>query len=183
MTNSVKLIILDRDGTLIEEKNYLHDPDEVKIIPGVVDGLKKLTCEGYKFIVLTNQSGIGRGYFEESDMFLVNAKISKLLSYEGIEILKFYYCPHKPEDDCKCRKPKPGMVNNACFELGLSIKDIYCVIGDKKSDVELAENIGVKSILVLTGYGRSSLKDGVCASHVTEDLKEAADLIIKEARK
>ena len=178
-----KFIILDRDGTLIEEKNYLHDPDDVIIFPGVVEGLKKLADEGFKFIVLTNQSGIGRGYFDYQDMYSVNAKISLSLLNEGVEILRFYYCPHAPEENCECRKPKPGMVYNACSELGLHIDDVYCVIGDKKSDIELAENIGVKSILVLTGYGRSSFNDGVCASYIAKDLGDAAKFILNDVRK
>lgn len=183
MRKSSKFILLDRDGTLIEEKDYLHDPDDVIILPGVVEGLKKLAGEGYKFIVLTNQSGIGRGYFNDQDMFLVNAEISSLLLNEGVEILRFYHCPHAPEEECECRKPKPGMVYNACSELGLHIDDVYCVIGDKKSDIELAEKIGVKSILVLTGYGRSSLYDGVCASYIAEDLGDAAKFILNDVRK
>ncbi len=182
MRSNSNFIFLDRDGTLIEEKNYLHDPDDIKILPGVVEGLKKLACEGYKFIVLTNQSGIGRGYFEEQDMYSVNAKISLLLLNEGVEILRFYHCPHAPEEECECRKPKPGMVYNACSELGFLIDNIYCVIGDKKSDIELAENIGVKSILVLTGYGRSSFRDGVCASYIAEDLEDAAKFILNDVR-
>ena len=183
MRSNSKFILLDRDGTLIEEKNYLHDPDDVKILPGVIEGLKKLSGEGYKFIVLTNQSGIGRGYFDDQDMFLVNAKISSLLLNEGVEILRFYHCPHAPEEECECRKPKPGMVYNACSELGFFIDNIYCVIGDKKSDIELAENIGVKSILVLTGYGRASFRDGVCSSYIAEDLEDAAKFILNDVRK
>lgn len=175
-----KYIILDRDGTLIEERNYLHDPDQVSLLPGVIDGLKKLASAGYKFIVLTNQSGIGRGYFTESDMFSVNERLSSILSSEGIEITRFYYCPHKPEDGCRCRKPKPGMVYDACSELGLTIEDIDCVIGDKKSDVELADNIGAASVLVLTGYGRAVFQKDVRASFVAENIDKAADIIIKD---
>ncbi|MDD3673484.1 MAG: HAD-IIIA family hydrolase, partial [Synergistaceae bacterium] len=111
------------------------------------------------------------------------AKISLSLLNEGVEILRFYYCPHAPEENCECRKPKPGMVYNACSELGLHIDDVYCVIGDKKSDIELAENIGVKSILVLTGYGRSSFNDGVCASYIAKDLGDAAKFILNDVRK
>ena len=181
MINS-KFILLDRDGTLIEEKNYLYDPNDVKILPGVIEGLKKLAAEGYKFIVLTNQSGIGRGYFNDQDMYSVNAKISSLLSNQGVEILRFYHCPHAPEEDCECRKPKPGMVYNACSDLGFFINNIYCVIGDKKSDIELAENLGVRSILVMTGYGRSSFKGGVCASYIAEDLEDAAKFILDDVR-
>ncbi|MGD9639814.1 MAG: D-glycero-alpha-D-manno-heptose-1,7-bisphosphate 7-phosphatase, partial [Synergistaceae bacterium] len=153
MIENNKFIILDRDGTIIQDKNYLHDPDQVFLLPGVVKGLKKLSHKGFKFIVLTNQSGIGRGYFKESDMFLVNDRLSAILSEEGIRITRFYYCPHKPEEECRCRKPRLGMVHDACSELGLTIEDICCVIGDKKSDVELADNIGAASVLVLTGYG------------------------------
>ena len=174
-----KYIILDRDGTLIEEKNYLHEPNQVSLLPGVIDGLKKLALEGYKFIVLTNQSGIGRGYFSESDMFSVNQRLSSILLAEGIEISGFYYCPHKPEDGCRCRKPKPGMVHDACSELGLTIEDIDCVIGDKKSDVELADNIGAVSVLVLTGYGRTVYQKDARACFVAEDIDQAADFIIK----
>lgn len=175
-----KYIILDRDGTLIEEKNYLHDPDQVSLLPGVIEGLKKLASAGYKFIVLTNQSGIGRGYFKESDMFLVNDRLSAILSEEEIRITRFYYCPHKPEEECRCRKPRLGMVHDACSELGLSFEDIDYVIGDKKSDVELADNIKIKSVLVMTGYGRTSIKEGVSATYIAEDLDQAADLIIND---
>ena len=182
MRSNTKFILLDRDGTLIEEKNYLHDPNDVKILPGVVEGLKMLAAEGYKFIVLTNQSGIGRGYFDDQDMYSVNTKISSLLSNQGVEILRFYHCPHAPEEECACRKPKPGMVYNACSELGFFIDNIYCVIGDKKSDMDLAENIGVRSILVLTGYGRSCFKNGVCASYIADDLEDAAKFILNDER-
>ena len=92
----------------------------------------------------------------------------------------FYFCPHKPEDGCRCRKPKPGMVYDACSELGLTIEDIDCVIGDKKSDVELADNIGAASVLVLTGYGRAVFQKEVRASFVAENIDKAADIIIKD---
>ncbi len=179
MNKIFKYIILDRDGTLIKDKNYLHDPQDVELLPGVVDGLKKLASGGFKFIVLTNQSGIGRGYYKESDLFLVNERISSMLSDEGIEITRYYYCPHKPEEECCCRKPKPGMVYRACSDLEIDFDGIHCVIGDKKSDVELADNIGVKSVLVLTGYGRSALEEGACASYVADDLDKAAELLLK----
>ena len=108
-------------------------------------------------------------------MFAVNERLSFILSSEGIEITKFYYCPHKPEEGCRCRKPKPGMVQQACWELGLTIEDIGYVIGDKMSDVELADNIDALSVLVLTGYGRAVRQEDACS----QDIDQAADFIIK----
>ncbi|MDD4469239.1 MAG: HAD hydrolase-like protein [Acholeplasmataceae bacterium] len=92
----------------------------------------------------------------------------------------FYFCPHKPEEGCRCRKPKPGMVQQACWELGLTIEDIGYVIGDKMSDVELADNIDALSVLVLTGYGRAVRQEDVSPSFVARDIDQAADFIIKD---
>lgn len=173
-----RYVILDRDGTLIVDKNYLHDPDEVELLPGVVDGLKKLISEGYGLIVVTNQSGVGRGYFGESEVQAVNSKLSALLNSHGIDVLGFYHCPHTPEDNCGCRKPAIGMVCEACRELCFSLGDVQCVIGDKTSDVSLADNLGVPSVLVLTGYGESCLNNGASPSFCAKNMMEAANYII-----
>jgi D-beta-D-heptose 7-phosphate kinase/D-beta-D-heptose 1-phosphate adenosyltransferase len=175
----VKWLILDRDGTLIQEKDYLHDPEEVVIFPEVIEGLCKLKGSGYKFVVVTNQSGIGRGYYTENDLKSVNLKISSLLSEHGIEIAGYYHCPHVPGSGCGCRKPEAGLINQAAFELGFEVDDIAYVIGDKKSDIELAENIGTSSILVKTGYGIKEYADGASPVFVARDFNEAADIILK----
>ena len=174
-----KWLIMDRDGTLIEDRDYLHDPEEVVIFPEVISGLSKLGKSGYKFVVVTNQSGIGRGYYTESDMNAVNARISFLLMEYGIEIAGYYHCPHVPEYGCGCRKPRTGLLYSAAAALGFKLGDIAYVIGDKKSDVELAENIGVPSILVKTGYGAKEYANGACPSFAVQDFDEAANIILK----
>ncbi|MCE5202234.1 MAG: HAD family hydrolase [Synergistaceae bacterium] len=178
MREGKKWIILDRDGTIIAEKGYLHDPDEVEILPGVIEGLTKLKEAGYKLIVLTNQSGIGRGYYSENDMEAVHSRISALLSEQGIEIAGYYHCPHTPDDGCGCRKPKTGLAGEAANELGFDLVEIACVIGDKRCDVELARNLGVPSILVKTGYGAEEYAEGVCALHTVQNLNEAAEIVL-----
>lgn len=174
-----KWLILDRDGTLIQEKNYLHDPEGVVIYPEVIKGLCKLKESGYKFVVVTNQSGIGRGYYTENDLKAVNLRISSLLKEYGIEIAGYYHCPHVPGYGCSCRKPAAGLISTAASELGFDISDIAYVIGDKKSDVELAENIGVPSVLVKTGYGAEEYENGASPAFAVQDFNEAADVILK----
>lgn len=176
--NARKWIILDRDGTLIAEKNYLHDPGCVEVLPGVYDGLSLLASAGFRFIIVTNQSGIGRGYYTESEMKAVHKHLSSLLKTKGITIEGFYHCPHRPEEGCECRKPKTGLIKQAENYLGFTDNDIACVIGDKKLDIELAQNIGVPSVLVMTGYGAEEYKNGVRGTFNADDMKAAAEKII-----
>ena len=179
MNKRKKWVILDRDGTLIAEKHYLYDPEKVEIIPGVIDGLFKLIEYGYKLIVVTNQSGIGRGYYNKRDMDAVNSKISALLGKHKIEISGYYYCPHIPDAGCNCRKPEIGLVLKASKELHIDLSEIVCVIGDKRSDIGLAENIGVPSILVLTGHGPTEYSEGLESSYIVQDLNEASKIALK----
>jgi D-glycero-D-manno-heptose 1,7-bisphosphate phosphatase len=146
-------VFLDRDGTLIEEKQYLSDPDLVRLEEGAVDGLSLLMKHRHPLIVLSNQSGVGRGMFSESDAQRVNARVSDLLQLHGIAIMAWYVCPHTPEMQCECRKPSPGMAIAASRDWHLTLPGSY-VIGDKQSDLELADTIGATGILVTTGHGR-----------------------------
>ena len=146
-------VFLDRDGTLIVEKHFLHDPDQVQMEIGVVEGLTSLQQAGHPLIVISNQSGIGRGALTEADAYRVNAKVSELLSKEGIKILAWYLCPHAPDAACSCRKPAPGMPIAASAEWGVQLAGSY-VIGDKQSDLETADAIGGTGILITTGHGR-----------------------------
>jgi D-glycero-D-manno-heptose 1,7-bisphosphate phosphatase len=150
-----RAVFLDRDGTLIVEKDYLSDPDEVVLERGVVPGLTKLTAQGYPLVVLSNQSGIGRGMFDEGDALQVNARIAAILRSSGIEILAWYMCPHAPDQPCGCRKPLPGMALAASRDWNLKLTGSY-VIGDKKSDLELADAIGASGLLVTTGHGQNA---------------------------
>jgi D-glycero-D-manno-heptose 1,7-bisphosphate phosphatase len=172
-------VFLDRDGTLIEERDYLSDPELVCLEEGVVEGLALLMERRHPLIVLSNQSGIGRGMFLERDAQRVNARLSEMLQVHGIAIMGWYLCPHAPEARCECRKPLPGLAIAASRDWQLSLPGSY-VIGDKQTDLELADAIGAMGILVTTGHGRE------CADRarrearpVFDDLRDAAAYIGK----
>ena len=147
-------VFLDRDGTLIVEKEYLCDPDEVELERGVIEGLTLLQSVGRPLIVVTNQSGIGRGYFGLEAAIAVNERIDAILREHGVVLTAWYLCPHAPEEACRCRKPGRAMVDRAATELGICLADSF-VIGDKRSDVELAFAIGATGILITTSRGDS----------------------------
>lgn len=169
-----KWIVLDRDGTLIEDTGYLSDPDDVRILPGVVDGLRLLAGAGYRFIVITNQSGIGRGYFTEDDALAVNARTEEILRNSGIVIEGFYCCPHAPDDGCRCRKPGTALAERAARELGFSLDDISCVIGDKQCDALLGGKLKTRSILI----GMDSWREAAACGETAADFPEAARRIL-----
>ena len=176
-------VFLDRDGTIIEEAGYLSDPAQVRLIPGVADALARLRKAGFRIVVVTNQSGIARGYFGEADVAKVHAALDRLLAEHGAGIDAYYFCPHHPDfgSPCECRKPGTGMVKMAAMELGLDVAASYFV-GDKAADVELGINSGGRAILVLTGYGKEEHTlleaKGTAPYQVLEGLPEAADWIL-----
>ena len=148
-----RYLLIDRDGTLIAEKDNLHDPAGVVIIPGAIEVLSEFVQAGWGIIVVTNQSGIARGIFSVEQMHQVHDRIAKDLEPHGIKIEKFYFCPHAPEiSKCTCRKPNTGMVDLAVSELNFDPTQSL-MVGDKGIDIQLGKNIGAKTVLVLTGYG------------------------------
>jgi histidinol-phosphate phosphatase family protein len=147
-------VFLDRDGTIIVERHYLSDPALVELEAGAAQGLKLLQDLGHPLVVVSNQSGIGRGKFALDDAHAVNARVAELLAEHGVTIAGWYMCPHAPDTDCRCRKPLTGMPEQARAELGLSWLDCY-VIGDKRIDVELGQAIGGTGLLVTTGHGQA----------------------------
>lgn len=180
-------VYLDRDGTICEEKNYISKPEQVVLLKGAVDGLKKLSQAGGVLVIVTNQSGIGRGYYTEADMEKVNERLFELLSSEGIELDGLYYCPHHVDGNvaeytrpCDCRKPGAGMVEQAREELELPMGKEF-VVGDKDTDIMMGKSISAGTILVSSGYGEESLKklreDGNEPDMIVNDLIEAADWI------
>lgn len=142
-----KAVFLDRDGVLIEDTNYPGDPEKIVFLPKIADAVRSLNEKGYKVIVATNQSGVARGYFTEKEVKEINKKIEKKLGKEGAKIDKFYYCPHHPDDNCECRKPKPGMLLKAKRDFNIDFKKSY-VIGDALKDVETGKKVGCKTILI-----------------------------------
>ncbi|UZP67928.1 HAD family hydrolase [Desulfovibrio mangrovi] len=149
----IRNILLDRDGTVILDKHYQHDPDELEFENGAVEGLGLLAAEGMRFFVLTNQSGIGRGYFSEEAMNACIARLDSMLAGHGVVVTETVFCPHAPDDTCNCRKPALGMWEVLREKYGL-LPEESVMIGDKVADVELGLRAGLAaSILVLTGKG------------------------------
>lgn len=154
-----RVIFLDRDGTLNEEVNYLHRPEDLKILDGVPEALRKFKEHGYRLVVVTNQAGVARGYYTEADVEALHRYMNEILAPLGAEIDWFFYCPHHPEHGigkyktvCRCRKPDTGMFEQAeqLFEVD---KAGSWMIGDKLIDVQAGKNYGVRTVLVGTGYG------------------------------
>lgn len=172
-------ILLDRDGTLIVERDYLSDPTLVELEIGAVDGLRKLSEAGWPLVVLTNQSGIGRGYFDRNAADAVNAAVQEKLRLSGIIIAGWYVCPHGPEEGCTCRKPLPGLALEAAEMLEIDLNASW-MIGDKLSDVALAQAIGGRGILVRTGHASFQDEEPAKAggAWTASNLDEAADLIL-----
>lgn len=157
--------------------NYLSDPARVRLETGAIDGLKLLEQHGYPLVVLSNQSGIGRGMFTDGDARSVNHKVHELLHQQGIDILAWYMCPHAPDEGCDCRKPMPGMAAAASRDLGLPLSGSY-VVGDTRADVELADAIGGTGILVTTGHGGEFAEWARAQRRpVVPDLRAAAEYI------
>ena len=167
-------VVLDRDGTIIVERHYLSDPEQVELIPGVGSGLRRLSQMGLGLIVVTNQSGIGRGYFDQARLNQIHERMNALLAAEGVRLDGIYFCPHSPEEACHCRKPETGMVERAAEEVGLDPTASF-VVGDNWADMELGRRIGATTLLVRTGYGAQVEPDLKVTPHcVVDDLAAAA---------
>lgn len=177
---------LDRDGTLIFDKNYLKSPEQVKLYSYSAESVNKLRKAGFKIIIVTNQSGIGRGMFGEKDLKKVNKRFTDLLKEQGAKIDALYYCPHIDEDKCDCRKPNTGMVLKAAKEHNIDLEKSYTV-GDSVRDYILGYKSGGKGVLVLTGHGKkqqTKIKEQkIKPLAVCRTLEQAANLIIKDAKK
>jgi D-glycero-D-manno-heptose 1,7-bisphosphate phosphatase len=171
-----RFVILDRDGTLIVERNYLSSPGGVELLVNAAEGLRRFKELGWGRLIVTNQSGIGRGYFTRDTADAIHARMISLLAQHGAEIDGIYMCPHTPDDDCDCRKPKAGLVLKAATDWGFQPSDCL-FIGDKASDVDLGRALGGSTILVLTGYGTEHYQCGLaCPDFVVGDLSEAAEI-------
>ncbi len=145
---SKKAVFLDRDGPLVIDKKYMGDPARIEFAPEAVPGCRLLRANGFQLVIISGQSGVARGKFSLEDMWTVHARVIQIFREAGIEFGGAYYCPHGPEDNCACRKPKPGLVKQAVQELDLDPAH-SAVLGDKPSDLELGRNSGCRwSILV-----------------------------------
>ena len=176
-----RAVFLDRDGTLIAEKNYLCRPEDVEIFPATPAGLKRLCGAGFMLFIISNQSGVGRGYFTLADVERVNEHLCRELARSGVRFGKVYIAPEKPGEPGRGRKPSPQFLFDARDEFGLDLAQSYS-IGDKLSDLECGWNAGVKkSILVRTGYGAELERespDKISRAVVVDDVSGAADWIL-----
>jgi D-glycero-D-manno-heptose 1,7-bisphosphate phosphatase len=168
-------VFLDRDGTLIVERDYLSDPDGVELAPNAIEALESLRRAGYALVVVTNQSGIARGLYQEADYHAVATRLNEMLAHAGVPLDGVYYCPHLLDvtGPCSCRKPGTGMYLQASAELGLDPSRSWFV-GDRVTDVLPAVELQGRGILVLTGYGKEALSSIPPEAVVAADLAAAA---------
>lgn len=172
-----RFVLLDRDGTLVVHKHYLSHPDQIELIPGAVDALKIFKKMGLGVVIITNQAGVGKGYFNLKTLDKIHQRLISILAKDGIVLDGIYFCPHTPEDDCLCRKPKVELIEKAAKKHQFDPK-LSFVIGDNRSDVELGKNIGATTILVKTGHGMEIAKDNsVRPDFIAEDLFSSLEMI------
>jgi len=176
-----RAVFLDRDGTLIEDKDYLHRPEDVVIFPGAVEALRRLQNEGFLLFIVTNQSGIGRGYFTMQDCEKVHRHIEQKLGERGVRLTKIYIAPEAPDRPSRGRKPSPKFLFDARDEFGVDLPRSY-MVGDKLIDLECGWNAKTKkSILVRTGYGAKFEGTEIGKRAViVDDLPAAADWILRD---
>jgi D-glycero-D-manno-heptose 1,7-bisphosphate phosphatase len=183
-------IFLDRDGTIIVEKDFLGDPAGIELLPRAVDALKILKKHGYLVICVSNQSGVARGYYGEDAVRAVNDRLIKILKDHHATVDGIYYCPHHPHADlpgyrknCDCRKPKTRMARQAMKDFAIDLGR-SAMVGDRAADVEFGKNLGIPAILVTTGYGRAErerIEDEnlVPPDYIATDLYEAVEWILR----
>jgi D-glycero-D-manno-heptose 1,7-bisphosphate phosphatase len=186
MPEPLPALFLDRDGTLIADVHYLAHPDQVRLLPTAADAVRRINELGIPAIVVTNQAGVARGYFPESRIAEVHARLDELLHNAGARIDGYYVCPHHPDGVvdgyrlvCNCRKPEPGLLLRAASERGLDLAR-SCLIGDKPSDMEAGARAGCRTVLVRTGYGAGASAES--ALGVADTLLDAVELWLRVAQ-
>ena len=177
-------VFLDRDGTICEEMGYLNHISRFRMFPWAAAAVRRLNEQGLPVVIVTNQSGVARRIFPESLIHDVHARMTALLAEGGARVDGFYYCPHRADNDCDCRKPRARLLERAGQDHGLNLARSF-VVGDRYADVEMAHRVGAKAALVLTGYGRGELEWHQeewprPPDFVAEDLSAAVDWILRE---
>jgi len=159
-TRALKLIVLDRDGVINQDSTqFIKSPDEWRPIPGSLEAIARLNHAGYRVVVATNQSGIGRGLFDMATLNAIHEKMHKALALAGGRIDALFYCPHTADSQCECRKPKTAMLREIGIRYGVEMTGVPCV-GDSVRDLQAADAVGAQPMLVLTGKGERTLREG-----------------------
>ena len=184
-------VFIDRDGTMTVEGGYINHPSRLQLIRGSADAIRLCNEHGILAILATNQAGVARGYFTEDLIHVVHGKLEKMLAAKGAKMDAIYYCPHHPREgkrpyraDCDCRKPKPGMIERGCEELPVDRSRSY-MVGDKISDSEFGHKMGLRTVMVMTGYGRGEYEyqrqDWTdTPDYIAKNLKDAVEWIIRD---
>lgn len=179
-----RFVLLDRDGTINVGHHYLSHVEQVELLPDAAAGLRAMRDLGFGLAVITNQSAIGRGYFDEARLGEINRRLSALLAAEGVQLDGIYYCPHAPEDDCACRKPRTALAERAAAEHGFDPRAGF-VIGDNVCDIGLGARLGATTILVRTGHGArypGPDEEPIRPDYTVDNLAGAARLIAQLER-
>lgn len=177
-----RAVFMDRDGTINREVGHVNRLEKFELLPRAAEAIRRLNARGFKAVIVTNQSGVARGYFTEDFIRVLHRELEAQLAREGARLDGVYYCPHIPGTDCGCRKPAPGLLLKAAAELDIDLGRSY-VVGDKQVDVELAHRVSAAGILVLTGYagqepGRDPAQPPVRPDYVARDLLDAVDWVL-----
>ena len=180
---SRRFVLLDRDGTINEEIGYVLRPEELRLLPGVAEALRELRALGLGFVVVTNQSPIGRGMLDPEGLEAIHDRLRELLAASGVTLDRIEACPHRPDEGCACRKPGTLMVERAAAALGFDPAESW-IVGDHAGDLRLGRAVGARTILVRTGHGQEEFAAGAdaFADHVVVDLAAAAAVIRDEVR-
>ena len=180
-------VFFDRDGTLNQDSGYINSPSKLILLPGAAQAVARLNLAGIRVVLVTNQSGVARGFFTLAELHDIHEKLQSVLKTEGAWLDAIFVCPHHPEEHCRCRKPNPGLLDQAATQFGLDLTCSY-VVGDKDIDLELAHRVGALGVLVMTGPSSpealKAMESGkLNVGCVTDSVNEAVDWILQDVMK
>ncbi len=181
MTQGWRAVFLDRDGTIAEDVPYCSRVEDFMILPTVPQGIRLLNEQGFKVVVVTNQSGIARGYFTEETLSLIHQRMKDELAKYNAWVDAIYICPHHPEERCECRKPKPTLLWQAAKEMDIALQSSY-MVGDDTKDIEAGRAAGCKTIMVTTGPIHGNSQTGKLPDYISNNLYEAVEWILKDTK-
>ncbi len=182
MFSQHRAVFLDRDGTIARDINYCRRVEDFEILPTVPQAIRLLNENGFKVVVITNQSGIARGYFTEQTLGLIHKKMHDELARYKARVDAVYFCPHHPDEDCLCRKPKPALLQQAAAEMGIDFTLSY-MLGDRQMDIQAGKAVGCKTVLVITGSDREEYQlINQAPDYIASSLYEAAEWIIRDMK-